>query len=192
MMKDNVLITSMRRAVISDFGCAQMITDISQSIGQMTTTANLKGTCAFWSPELLKGMAYVRQTKESDVWAFGMTIYVRDLSTSPAFLHLTPIKELISRQRPFGGSSELQILQAIIQGTTPPFPTRPDIATGSMQDILEKICQRCWTADPARRPTMRDIISDLRHESLLLQEHRISESPIPGDVMSEPELRRAL
>ena len=65
----------MRRAVISDFGCAQMVSDISRSLGKATTTT--KGTSAFWSPELWKGQGIVRQSKESDVWAFGMTIYVR-------------------------------------------------------------------------------------------------------------------
>ena len=75
LMKDNILITPMRRAVISDFGCAQMVADISRSLGKATTTT--KGTSAFWSPELWKGQGVVKQSKESDVWAFGMTIYVR-------------------------------------------------------------------------------------------------------------------
>ena len=75
LMKDNILITPMRRAVISDFGCAQMVADISQSLGKATTTT--KGTSAFWSPELWTGQGAVKQSKESDVWAFGMTIYVR-------------------------------------------------------------------------------------------------------------------
>ena len=73
LVKDNILITPMKRAVISDFGCAQMVADISRSLGQVTTTT--KGSLAFWSPELLKGQG-VRQSKKSDVWAFGMTVYV--------------------------------------------------------------------------------------------------------------------
>ena len=64
----------MKRAVISDFGCSQMAADISLSLGKATTTT--KGTSAFWSPELWKEQGVVRQSKESDVWAFGMTVYV--------------------------------------------------------------------------------------------------------------------
>ena len=74
-MKDNILVTPMKRAVISDFGCAQLASDISRSLGKATTTT--KGTSAFWSPELWEGQGIVKQTKESDVWAFGMTVYVR-------------------------------------------------------------------------------------------------------------------
>ena len=74
-MKDNILITPMKRAVISDFGCAQMVADISLSLGKATTTT--KGTFAFWSPELWKSESIVKQSKKSDVWAFGMTVYVR-------------------------------------------------------------------------------------------------------------------
>ena len=76
LFKDNILITPERRAVVSDFGCSQMAADIlSLSLGQVTTTT--KGTSAYWAPELWKGQNVVRQSKESDVWAFGMTIYVR-------------------------------------------------------------------------------------------------------------------
>ena len=76
LAKDNILITPERRAVISDFGCSQMVNEIlSLSLGQVTSTT--KGVPAFWAPELWKGQVSVKQSKESDVWAFGMTIYVR-------------------------------------------------------------------------------------------------------------------
>ena len=75
LVKDNILITPMKRAVISDFGCAQMVVDISLSLGRVTTTT--KGTFPYWSPELWQSESVVKQSKESDVWAFGMTIYVR-------------------------------------------------------------------------------------------------------------------
>ena len=74
-VKDNILVTPSQKAIISDFGCSQMVANISLSLGQVTTTT--KGTSAFWSPELLEGQDDVKQSKESDVWAFGMTIYVR-------------------------------------------------------------------------------------------------------------------
>ena len=75
LAQDNILISPTKKAVISDFGCAQMVADISRSIGKVTTTT--KGSLAFWSPELLVGQDAARQSKESDVWAFGMTVYVR-------------------------------------------------------------------------------------------------------------------
>ena len=88
-IKDNILITCARRAVICDFGCAQMVADISRSLGKVTTTT--KGTSAFWSPELWEGQGTVRQSKESDVWAFGMTIYVYRAHSLLEAIHLLKV-----------------------------------------------------------------------------------------------------
>ena len=59
--------------MICDFGSARLEMS-SQSFAAPTST--LKGTCNFWAPELLTtdGMG---MSKQSDVWAFGMIIYVR-------------------------------------------------------------------------------------------------------------------
>ena len=84
-----MLITPTRKAVISDFGCSQMVADFSLSLGQVTTTT--KGTSAFWAPELWTGQGSVRQSKESDVWAFGMTVYVRLDSVSLPASHLIQV-----------------------------------------------------------------------------------------------------
>ena len=74
------------QAMICDFGCARAEM-ASQSIAAPTST--LKGTCHYWAPELLdfngKG---TKMSKQSDVWAFGMTIYVRTLIISQYLLNL--------------------------------------------------------------------------------------------------------
>ena len=63
-----------------------MVADISLSLGKVTTTT--KGTYAFWAPELWKGQGVVRQSEESDVWAFGMTIYVYRAHSLLEAIHL--------------------------------------------------------------------------------------------------------
>ena len=72
------------------------------------------------------------------------------------------MKELISRQKPFAGLTDYQIILAIIQGETPSFSSQTESTARMEQDVLEDICRRCWANDPARRPAMQDIISDLQ------------------------------
>lgn len=63
--------------MIADFGCSRMFF-ASRSLAKVTATT--KGTVLFWAPELLdidNDEIPVPQTKATDVWAFGMTVYVR-------------------------------------------------------------------------------------------------------------------
>lgn len=63
-------------AMLCDFGCAR--TQVAtHSIAKPSEA--IKGTCNYWAPELLRRQNDVlsAHTMETDVWAFGMTIYVR-------------------------------------------------------------------------------------------------------------------
>ena len=72
--QDNVIISSEGRALICDFGCSRMLL-ASRTVAQLTSTT--KGTNQFWAPELISvADGEVKQSKETDVWAFGMTVYV--------------------------------------------------------------------------------------------------------------------
>ena len=77
------MLSSLKKAVICDFGCARMI-DPSRSLAQLTSSP--KGTLAFLAPEFYavdvsseqtkSSDVSPKHTKSSDVWAFGMTTYV--------------------------------------------------------------------------------------------------------------------
>ena len=78
--KDNVLVTRSGVARICDFGISRMIA-ASQPFGETNTNTGIRGSVRWMSPELLfDGQA--EHSMESDVWAFGMTIYVSPLSIS--------------------------------------------------------------------------------------------------------------
>ena len=49
------------------------MSEYTRSFAQITSTT--KGATSFWAPELIKAEA-VKQSKETDVWAFGMTMFV--------------------------------------------------------------------------------------------------------------------
>lgn len=67
-------------AVICDFGCARAA-QCSLSLAKLTSSP--RGTPTYWAPELFGTQANnvtAAQSEETDVWAFGMAIYVRGFS----------------------------------------------------------------------------------------------------------------
>jgi serine/threonine protein kinase len=74
--QDNVLIADDGRAVLSDFG----ISRVWVNNATITAPTSVMGSCRWMAPELL-GSAdeqdHPSHTKASDVWAFGMVVYVR-------------------------------------------------------------------------------------------------------------------
>ena len=67
------MIASDGSAMICDFGCSRMEV-ASLTMAQVTTSD--KGTNLFWAPELIDINNRKKHSKETDVWAFGMTTYV--------------------------------------------------------------------------------------------------------------------
>ena len=62
------------RALVCDFGCARME---RYSIALANITSTPKGTYTYWAPELVDATDNSsEQSKETDVWAFGMAVYV--------------------------------------------------------------------------------------------------------------------
>ena len=75
--QDNVLISQDRRALLADFGIARLL---SNGVTIAGTTNFNRGT-RWMAPELLASAGLPREhqlhTNETDIWAFGMTAYVR-------------------------------------------------------------------------------------------------------------------
>jgi serine/threonine protein kinase len=75
--QENVLISADGRAVLSDFGTSRLLKNNITIAG----TATFKGSVRWTAPELFKPsdepLDHLFHIKASDVWAFGMVIYVR-------------------------------------------------------------------------------------------------------------------
>lgn len=75
--QDNIVVTSGGDARICDFGGSRII---SASKSFVLPTTGLRGTSRYLSYELVVPSELNKgHTKESDAWALGMTIYVRQL-----------------------------------------------------------------------------------------------------------------
>ena len=103
------------------------------------------------------------QTKETDIWAYGMVLYVSSYYTgcinySQPF-DKTFTQEIISQKLPFYHLEEFSVLAEILVGNLPKRPTVWIISR--TVNRLWGVCLRCWAKDPADRPTATQIVQTL-------------------------------
>lgn len=79
-VQENVLISEEGRAVLADFGTSRLLKNSVTIAGTQT----FKGSVRWTAPELFtptdEPLEHLFHTKASDVWAFGMVIYVGCIS----------------------------------------------------------------------------------------------------------------
>ncbi|THH06165.1 hypothetical protein EW145_g4263 [Phellinidium pouzarii] len=111
------------------------------------------GSIRWMAYELITGdVIDTKHTKESDVWSFGMTVY-----------------EMMAKELPYArfrhnGQVIVTLMRKIL-------PTRPASlnAWPEEKQRLWNICESCWNFDPSQRPTMAEIVKQvkaIRHVSL--------------------------
>ena len=137
---DNILVTKSGYAKLADFGLAKLDTptaDRSRAITvQGTRHGVIVGTIAYMSPEQAGAKPL---DARSDVFSFGIVMY-----------------ELLAGRRPFGGASDLEVLQQILHGSP---QSLPETIPPPLRAIVEKSLER----DPADRyQSMREMVVDLR------------------------------
>ncbi|KAI6013818.1 kinase-like domain-containing protein [Pisolithus marmoratus] len=133
----NVLVSSARKALLSDFGLSTM--DISTF--SMTVGAIRRVSLHWMAPELLDDGPV---SMASDVWAFGMTILVG-----------LPIYSYERR------SFSAHVMAWILRGKLPLCPTE-ESTQFRLTDAWWEICSSCWGSDPSSHPTMKDIIEKVK------------------------------
>ncbi|MDP9170010.1 MAG: protein kinase [Acidobacteriota bacterium] len=138
---DNILISQSGYAKLADFGLAKLAegadTDLSRTLTEGRTRAGMIiGTIPYMSPEQASGKPV---DGRSDIFSFGVLLY-----------------EMLSGRRPFTGTTNLQVLQAILH--SPPEPLGNDVPP-SLCSAVEKALEK----DPAERyQSMRDLVIDLK------------------------------
>lgn len=154
LKSDNVLISPDKRALLTDFGISRME---SLTNGYTMTRGN-KGTARWQAVEFLNindlgdgsetslAGSLPTHTKQTDVWAFGMTVY-----------------EVLTNDRPYAQiGSDVQIIVRLMQGKYPPKPAFSNIpADALIEHYMWSICERCRETDPSSRPSMADLETEL-------------------------------
>jgi serine/threonine protein kinase/Tol biopolymer transport system component len=140
----NILITQTGYAKLADFGLAKLAErsihgpdDKTRTAGdEITRPGMILGTIAYMSPEQATGKA---TDARSDIFSFGVVLY-----------------ELLSQRRPFTGTTDVDVLHAIVHETPRPLP---DDVPGELRGVVEKALEK----DPVERyQSMREMVVDLR------------------------------
>jgi serine/threonine protein kinase len=137
----NILVSTSGYAKLADFGLAKLVEtkgpgDETRTLAEQTRPGLILGTIAYMSPEQASGQPV---DARSDCFSFAVVLY-----------------ELLAGQRPFTGTTDLEILQTIIHGTLRPLdPAIP----ASLRAVVEKSLEK----DPKDRyQSMREMVIDLR------------------------------
>ena len=110
---------------IMDFGVAKAL----YAERELTRTGMTLGTSAYLAPEQVRGEPVDRRT---DIFAFGVLAY-----------------ELLSSKRPFWGSNQAAILEAIAKREPPPLAVSAPGLPASLTALVERTLRK----DPVQRPS---------------------------------------
>jgi eukaryotic-like serine/threonine-protein kinase len=137
----NILVARNGYAKLADFGLAKLAESgkvdlAAQSPEGPTRPGLILGTIPYMSPEQASGQPL---DSRSDIFSFAVVLY-----------------EMLSGKRPFGGKTDLEVLETIIHGYLPPLSE--DIPT-AYRNIVEKALEK----NPAERyQFMGEMVVDLR------------------------------
>ena len=114
------MVTTKGVAKLLDFGLATLVSadaDVTR-----TQEGTVLGTAAYMSPEQAEGRPV---DLRSDIFSFGVVLY-----------------EMLSGNRAFGGTTALQIMNAVVRDQPPPLQTSP---------AMDRIVRRCLQKSPSQR-----------------------------------------
>jgi Tol biopolymer transport system component len=156
----NILVAKNGYGKLADFGLAKSLErandDMATFVPNQTRPGMVVGTIAYMSPEQAAGKPL---DARSDVFSFGVVLY-----------------EALTGRRPFGGTTDLELLQMIIHRPAEPLPDDLPVA-------LRMIVEKALENDPGERyQSMREMVIDMRR--LLRQK-----LPPPGVLTAAPTSR---
>ncbi|KAL5525889.1 hypothetical protein ACEPAG_7227 [Sanghuangporus baumii] len=142
---DNVLISPSGDPLICDFGISRVLTSSENDFVSTTHDGRPRGPARWMAIELHvpENGVEPRHSKESDVWAFGMTLY-----------------EMLAKEVPYAHLKyELHVLFVIMKGEIPTLPGfRTDMNLSPfLYSMICAFCKGCWALNPADRPRMAQI-----------------------------------
>ena len=152
----NIMVSSGGRAVLMDFGLAQL----NSATSKLTREGTTVGTSAYMSPEQTTGEPLDHRT---DIWAFGVVLY-----------------EMATGELPFKGYYEQAVLYSILNDPPEPVTALRPNAPGELERILNKCLAK--RADE-RYQTTGDLLADL---SELKRRVESGEGPPPEPLETQP------
>lgn len=139
---NNILLDEQLRPHISDFGLSKYFNPISDAFSQ---SKNNVGTAPYMSPEIIDGRHYNLKT---DVYSFGIILF-------EIICGHCAYPELVN-----GKLTVLELTRKVVHEDCRPAFRIP------IKHPLKALIQRCWSRNPAERPTFEELFNKLAHNSL--------------------------
>ncbi|CUA67873.1 WD repeat-containing protein 5 homolog [Dictyostelium discoideum] [Rhizoctonia solani] len=162
----NVLVSADGTARISDFDFSVLL-----EAGSLTFTASSNtrsGSVRWVAPEILRGNG-VKRTKQSDVYALGMTIL-----------------EIFTRNVPYPDIKfDFTVMRIVDEGTLPPCPVEwlnDQEGNGIWRTLLD-----CWSRDLNTRPSAEKVLEAIRSSGLCEDSLPQDDSPTMVTEMPQEE-----
>ena len=137
----NILTARNGYAKLADFGLAKVVeisdSDATRTIAEeRTRPGTVIGTIAYMSPEQASGQSL---DGRSDIFSFGVVLY-----------------EMLAGKRPFGGKTDLEVMQRVIHAA-------PDPLGAEVPQRLRNVVEKALEKGPGDRyQSMRELVVDLR------------------------------
>ena len=116
----------------------------------------------FMSPELLAPQEFdaksLTATQESDIYAFGLTIF-QVCEEHGGYLLLAYTGQVLTGDIPFRGFGPTGYIFPVVKGIRPPKPE--DAHDIGFSDSLWAFVQRCWDGDKDSRPRVAEVVTHL-------------------------------
>lgn len=163
---------------ITDFG----LSILQNNDGSLwnTSSSTATGTVRWMAPEILSGLV-MKVTSPGDVWSWAVTCWVRNVPDSPGAI-LMCIQQLFSGTYPYSErKTDASVAQAVISTRE----TLPRI--DSIPDSLWSILLRCWSRDPAERPSTEEVTTMLENSAARRVSQAVSSSAYIAELEDEDE-----
>ncbi|KAG6919867.1 hypothetical protein DXG01_015575 [Tephrocybe rancida] len=174
----NVLVDRSGRAYLADFGLSNVDDSRILRWASQSSAASKGGTVRHQAPELHpaddSGPITVHNTKKTDVFAWGCFAYEVGkvgwiIFESMCIYNGSLSEQILTGRTPYyecrGDSC---VIHQIMQGVTPSRPSDGSDAwlTYGLNERLWGLLKSCWAFDPANRPDMAAVVSQLELENL--------------------------
>ncbi|XP_037135187.1 proto-oncogene serine/threonine-protein kinase mos [Syngnathus acus] len=137
----NVLVSREGVCKIADFGCSVQM-DTKRQASDAVPLIHTGGTYTHTAPELLKGEGI---SAKSDIFSFGITMW-----------------QLMTREQPYTGDRQ-HVLYAVVAHNLRPKVEEQAVFQSEHGRLCKTLLSRCWAAEPLRRFTAQELMTQLEN-----------------------------